>query len=98
LTEEELAEGFARLVSNQWRPGEAGPFLKRLKAVPSVSAPYLVRHLVAGGPRERETAASLIRLLAGPRVIVPLREALKDTGLTDEARLSVSVALQGLGE
>ena len=65
---------------------------------PSISAPYLVNALAHGGPRERETATSLLRLLAGPRVIVPLRDVLRDRGLSDEARVSAAMVLEGLGE
>ena len=98
LTTEELAEGFSQLVAEEIRLGEAQPFLHRVKAVPSISAPYLVGHLVSGGPREREVAALLLQLLAGPRVIVPLRQVLKDTSAPDEARIAAAMVLDHLGE
>ena len=98
LTERELEDGFLKLVANEWRVSDTKPFLRRLTAVPSVSAPYLVNALAHGGPRERETATSLLRLLAGPRVIVPLRDVLRDRGLSDEARVSAAMVLEGLGE
>ena len=98
LTKEELAEGFFRLVSQEWRLAEAQPFLGRLQAIPSISAPFLVEHLVHGGPGERETATVLLRLLAGPRVIVPLREVLNDQSAADAARVAAALVLEGLGE
>ena len=98
LTEEELADGFLRLASREWRVGDAQPFVRRLKAVPAISAPFLVEHLMQGGPSERETATALLRLLAGPRVIVPLREVLRDGSAPDEARVAAAVVLEGIGE
>ena len=98
LTEEELAEGFVRLSSHEWRAGEAQPFLRRVKAVPSISAPFLVEHLIHGGSTQQETATTLLRLLAGPRVIVPLRDVLRDGSASDEARVAAAVVLEGLGE
>ena len=98
ITEQELAEGFLRLVANEWRLGDAEPYIRRVKAVPSLSAPYLIGHLVAGAPKEREVATALLRLLAGPRVIVPLRQVLKSSDATDEARMAAALVLDGMGE
>ena len=98
LTAEELVEGFAPLVSAEWRLADAGSFLRRLKAAPSVSAPYLVHHLVQGGSKEREAATALLRLLAGPRVIVPLRDVMRSRSAPDEARVAAAMVLEGLGE
>ncbi|MBF8299139.1 MAG: hypothetical protein HW397_188 [Dehalococcoidia bacterium] len=98
LTQEELSRGFFRLVAEEVRLGEVQPFLHRVKAVPSVSAPYLVGHLVSGGPREREVAAMLLQLLAGPRVIVPLRDVIRDGSAPDEARAAAAMVLERLGE
>jgi len=98
ITEEELTEGFARLVTDEWRLCDAKAFVRQVKALPSVSAPYLVTHLVSGAPKEREVATALLQLLAGPRVIVPLREVLKSQDVSDEARMSAAFVLDRMGE
>lgn len=98
LTEHELADGFFRLAREEWRIADALPFLRRLKALPSLSAPFLVGYLLRGGPRERETATALLRLLAGPRVIVPMREVLGSPSASDEARVAAASVLEALGE
>lgn len=98
ITEQELAEGFARLVNDEWRLCDAEAFVRRVKALPSMSAPYLVTHLVSGGPKEREVATALLQLLAGPRVIVPLRQVLKSKDVSDEARMCAALVLDRMGE
>lgn len=98
LTEEELMQGFSRLVSNEWRFGDAKVFLRRIKSTPSISAPYLINHLVNGTARERETATMMLRLLAGPRVIMPLREVLRSETISDDARIAAALVLEELGE
>lgn len=98
LTEEELVEGFDRVVSAEWRLADADSFLRRVKAAPSLCAPYLVHHLVHGGAREREAATAMLRLLAGPRVIVPLRDVLRSHSASDEARIAAAMVLESLGE
>ena len=75
MTEEELADGFQRLVSNQWRRRESSPFTRRVKAAPAVAAPFLMERLRQGTQRERELATALLTQLEGPRVIAPLWDA-----------------------
>lgn len=98
LTEDELVEGFFRLVSHGYRPAEVQPFLQRMKSLPSVAAPFLVDRLVGGVARERLVATQLLRHMAGPRVIVPLRDLLKDQTSSDDARVLAASVLDGIGE
>ena len=98
LSEQELGDGFLRLVSREWRSGEANTFARRVKNVPSLAAPFLVKRLTDGAPRERELATALLSLLEGPRVIAPLRELMRDTALLDSTRAAAGSVLTALGE
>ncbi|MSQ25863.1 MAG: hypothetical protein EXR49_06280 [Dehalococcoidia bacterium] len=98
LTEQELGDGFLRLVSREWRSGEANTFARRVKNAPSLAAPFLVKRLTDGAPRERELATALLSLLEGPRVIAPLRDLLRDTALQDSTRAAAGSVLAVLGE
>ncbi len=97
LTHEEIAEGFGRITARQWRAKEARPFVRRLKAVPGLAAPFLIDRL-AGGDRERELAAALLGELQGPRVIAPLRDLLRDRAASSAARIAAAAVLEGLGD
>lgn len=98
LTEKELAEGFAALSAGTWRAREARPFAKQVKAAPAVAAPYLVHRLMYGSAREQEIATALLSLVRGPRAVLPLREVLKDRGLSDGARAAAGSVLELMGE
>ncbi len=98
LTEEELADGFHRMAVREWRAKEARPFTRRLKAVPSLAAPFLVERLTAGDERERQLASLLLGQLEGPRVIAPLRDLLRNLAAPNMARATAAVLLENLGE
>ena len=97
LTEQDLADGFLRLVANQWRAREARPFARRVKSAPSLAAPFLVRRLIDGDDREREVATGLLRLLEGPRVISPLQEVLRNETVPIISRVVAASVLESLG-
>ncbi|MEE9286400.1 MAG: HEAT repeat domain-containing protein [Dehalococcoidia bacterium] len=98
LTEEELAEGFTRLAAGQWRVKEAQPFTRKVRAVPSVAAPFLIERLAQGRQRDQEVATALLGQLQGPRVIAPLRTLLQDRSANDGARAAAATILATLGE
>ena len=98
MTEEELADGFQRLVSNQWRRRESSPFTRRVKAAPAVAAPFLMERLRQGTQRERELATALLTQLEGPRVIAPLWDAFDNELLPQETRVAAATVLEALGE
>jgi hypothetical protein len=97
LTEQDLADGFLRLVANEWRTRDAQPFARRVRSAPSVAAPFLVRRLVEGGDREREVATGLLGLLEGPRVISPLQEVLRNQTVSVVSRAAAASVLETLG-
>ena len=98
LSDQELADGFLHLVSGEWRSGESNTFARRIKSAPSLAAPFLVKRLTDGAPRERELASALLGLLQGPRVIAPLRELMRDFAIPDSARAAAGAVLTVLGE
>ena len=65
LTEEEMADGFARLAARLWRVKEAQPFARKIKAAPAIAAPFLVERLADGCDRDREIATALQGQLQG---------------------------------
>ena len=98
LTEEEMADGFARLAARLWRVKEAQPFTRRIKAAPAIAAPFLIERLADGCDRDREIALALLGQLQGPRVIAPLQTLMKNRLADDDAKAAAAMVLTDLGE